>query len=130
MEEKLIKTIELKNKIKLDIYDRSKRMAGDRWLVSLVARMEIPVTKSIFTNGNQPVQDMEDIKEALGEKVVFEQKRERIFIDEQDKDKLLVSLVDRFIDNTLPYLSLAEFPGKYILKKYNDLKTSVIYQQK
>ncbi len=130
MEEKLIKTIQLKNNIKIDIYDKSKRMAGDRWLVSLFTRMEIPVVKSVFTDGNQPGQDMEEIKETLGEKVFFEQKRERIFIDEQDKDKLLVSITDRFMDNTLPYLSRSEFPGKYIMKKYRDVKTSEIYQQK
>ena len=39
-------------------------------------------------------------------------------IDEREKDDLLNDLMDSFIKRTLHYLSLPEFPGKYILKAF------------
>ncbi len=45
MKEKLIKTMDLKNSMYLKFYDNSKKLAGDRWLVSLIVRMEIPVAE-------------------------------------------------------------------------------------
>jgi hypothetical protein len=35
MNEKLIKTIVLKNGLKLEIYDQSRKIAGNRWLVKV-----------------------------------------------------------------------------------------------
>ncbi len=127
MEEKLIKTVQLKNNIKIDIYDESKKLAGDRWLVTLLARMDIPVDDALFINEQQPDQNIDDIKSVIGDRIVFEQKRERIFIDEQEKDALLSTMMDQFEANTLPYMSRPDFPGKYILKKYKDETKSVKY---
>jgi len=39
MEEKLIKTLDLKNGLQLKIFNASRNLVGDRWLVSLIARM-------------------------------------------------------------------------------------------
>ena len=39
-------------------------------------------------------------------------------IDEREKDDLLNDLMDSFIKRTLHYLSLPDFPGKYILKEF------------
>ena len=50
MKEKLIETIELKNGMKLNFYDASRRLAGDRWLISLIIRMEIPVVKALIND--------------------------------------------------------------------------------
>jgi len=48
-------------------------------------------------------------------------------IDEREKDDLLNGLTDSFIKRTLHYLSLPDFPGKYVLKEfqtYRKRKTS------
>jgi len=48
-------------------------------------------------------------------------------IDEREKDDLLNDLMDSFIKRTLHYLSLPDFPGKYVLKEfqtYRKRKTS------
>ncbi len=56
MKEKLIKTMDLKNSMYLKFYDNSKKLAGDRWLVSLIVRMEIPVAEvSINDEGKSMV---------------------------------------------------------------------------
>ena len=44
MEETLIKTMELSKGLKLDFYDISRKLAGDRWYVyvGIIARIDIP----------------------------------------------------------------------------------------
>ena len=50
MKEKLIKTMGLENGMQLDFYDASRRLAGDRWLISLIVRMEIPVVEALIND--------------------------------------------------------------------------------
>ncbi|MBW2166593.1 MAG: hypothetical protein JRG74_11045 [Deltaproteobacteria bacterium] len=81
MEEKLIKNIDLENGLQLKLYDASRKLAGDRWLVS---------------------------------------KREKIFIDEREKDNVMKEIQDSFLSSSLSYFSHSDFPQKYVLKKFNE----------
>jgi hypothetical protein len=56
----------------------------------------------------------------LGDEVQFEHRVERNFIMAKDKDTILQHLVDTFTDNMISYLSKESFPGKFIVKQYND----------
>jgi hypothetical protein len=118
MEQTLIKTIELSNGLKLDFYDISRKLAGDRWYVGLIARIDILMIDSLLINQHLSQYSVEEIRNALGESVCFQQKRERHYIDEREKDDLLNDLMDSFIKRTLNYLSLPDFPGKYVLKEF------------
>jgi len=110
--------MELSNGLKLDFYDISRKLAGDRWYVGMIAQIDIPLTDSLLTNKQLSNYSVEEIRNALGETVRFQQKRERHYIDEREKDDLLNGLMDSFIKRTLKYLSLPNFPGKYILKEF------------
>jgi hypothetical protein len=118
MEQTLIKSIELSNGLKLDFYDISRKLAGDRWYVGVIARIDIPLIDSLLTNQNLSHYSVEEIRNTLGEFIRFQQKRERHYIDEREKDDLVNSLMDSFIKRTLNYFSLPDFPGKYILKEF------------
>jgi len=118
MKQTLIKTIELRNGLKLYFYDISRKLAGDRWYVGVIARIDIPLIDSLLTNQHLSQYSVEEIRNTLGESVYFQQKRERHYIDEREKDDLLKDLMDSFIKRTLNYLSLPDFPGKYILKEF------------
>ena len=83
MEQTLIKTVELSNGLKLDFYDISRKLAGDRWYVGMIARIDIPLTDSLLTNQQLSNYSVEEIRNALGEAVSFQQKRERHYIDER-----------------------------------------------
>jgi hypothetical protein len=120
MEEKLIKTMDLTNGMQLNFYDASRKLAGDRWLISLIIRMEIPVAQVWFNDKKNSIETLNEVKEVLGEKVLFEQKRERIFVGESEKQAVLEELYDFFIDSVLGYLSNKAFPGRYVLKKYRE----------
>lgn len=120
MKEKLIKTMNLENGMQLDFYDASRKLAGDRWMVSLVVRMEIPVKDVLTKDPAQSTESAEEIAAVLGKNVRFEQKRERNFIDEARKDEIFQELYDHFVNSTFVYLSNEAFPRKYIAKKYKE----------
>jgi hypothetical protein len=125
----LIKSIKLSNGLKLDFYDISRKLAGDRWYVGLIARIDIPLIDSLLTNQHLSQYSVEEIRNMLGESVRFQQKRERHYIDEREKDDLLNDLMDSFIKRTLNYLSLPDFPGKYILKEFQTYRKRKIWYQ-
>ncbi|MBC2696626.1 MAG: hypothetical protein HF982_15385 [Desulfobacteraceae bacterium] len=120
MEKKLIKIINLENGLELKLYDASRKLAGDRWLVSLIARIEIPTNESLLKEDASPSLNVDEIRKVLGEKLLFELKREKIFIDEKKKDKVMKEIQDLFLSSSLSYLSYSDFPKKYVLKKFNE----------
>lgn len=120
MEEKLIKTMDLTNGMQLNFYDVSRRLAGDRWLISLIIRMEIPVTEVSINGGKKSMESVDEIKKVLGEKVLFELKRERIFVADSEKQTVFEEVYNFFIDSVLGYLSNKAFPKRYVLKKYRE----------
>jgi hypothetical protein len=72
MKLQLLKTIDLKNSMQLNIFDGSRKLAGDRWLVTMVARMEIPVSEVLMKDEHQSKESVDAIIKVLGEKVLFE----------------------------------------------------------
>ncbi len=122
MDKNLLKTKALKNGIKLDIYDISRKLAGDRWLVACMAKMEIPVDDILLNSPDFTDMDHEDIKKGLGNRIFYEQKRERNFIDEKDKGKVLNEICTSLLETQVKYLSHPDFSKKFIIKKYNDYK--------
>lgn len=129
MNQKLIKTIELENKLTLNLYDESVRMIGDRWIVTLVARIKVAVDKALTPENRSSLPSKDEIAKMLGKEVVFEQKRNRIFVDKLDKTNVLQELSDTFIENTLPYLSHADFPQRFLAKKIKEEKDKQLYKQ-
>ncbi|MDY6837509.1 MAG: hypothetical protein SWH78_06015 [Thermodesulfobacteriota bacterium] len=120
MEEKLIEMIKLENGLTLEFYDASRPLAGDRWIVSMVASIEVGLTPEYFKGQNSAEMLLEDIGAAIGDKTVYRYEKIRNFIPETEKDKVFNGLKERFLDANLRYLSSQEFPRKLILKKYQE----------
>jgi hypothetical protein len=120
MKEKLIKTIDLENGLQLNLYDGSRKLVGDRWLVSLIVRMDIPVTEALKKDSRQLTESIGEIKDVLGDSVLFEKKREKIFMDTAAKETVYKELCDMFLNSSLDYLSKEIFPKQYILKTYKE----------
>ena len=120
MEDNLIKTIDLENGLKLKLFDASRKLVGDRWLVSLIARIEMLINELLLKKDGAPLLNVDEIRKALGEKLLFEQKREKIFIDDKEKNEVMKGMQDLFLSSSLSYFSHPDFPQKYILKKFNE----------
>jgi hypothetical protein len=118
MKEKLIKTLDLENGLQLNIYDVSRKLVGDRWLVSMIVRMDVPVAEALKKNSGESMEKIDEIKDMLGDSVLFEKKREKIFIDTAEKETAFKELCDMFLNSSLKYLSKEIFPKQYILKTY------------
>jgi hypothetical protein len=118
LEEKPIEKIKLDNGLTLEIYDHSRPVAGDRWLVSFVARVEVRVKGEYFKGTLTPHIPFEQIRKAVGDKTHYHHEKRRNFIAETEKDAVFRGLKERFLDTNLGYLSSPHFPRKLILSKY------------
>jgi hypothetical protein len=118
MKEKLIKTLDLENGLQLNVYDASRKLVGDRWLVSMIVRMDVPVMEALKKHSSESTENIDEIKDMLGDSVMFEKKREKIFIDKAKKETAFKELCDMFLNSSLIYLSNEIFPKQYILKTY------------
>ena len=118
MEGKLIDKVRLQNGLALELYDRSKRVAGDRWLVSVVARIEVNVTPEYFEGQHMPDVPFDAIRTAVGHTVTYHHEKARNFISETEKDEVFEGLKERYLAASLGYLSNADFPSKLILMEY------------
>ena len=120
MDGKLIENMTLENGLTLEIHDRSRRVTGDRWLVSFEARIDIPVVSEYVEDPGLEGLSFDIIRKAVGAKVTYRYEKSRNFISEKEKDHIFNGLKERFIETTLPYFSGASFPGKVILSKYQE----------
>ena len=118
MGEKPIEKIKLDNGLTLELYDRSRHVAGDRWQVSFVAHLEVGLKREDFEGRHTPDVPFEDIRKAVGDKAHYHHEKVRNFIAETEKDEVFRGLKERFLDANLVYLSSSDFPLKLILRQY------------
>ena len=122
MPKNLIETITLPNGLILELWDKSRPMAGDRWLISLLAKVEVPVLPEYFSTLDNGEQAYRDLLAAYGDPLVFIQEKNRHFVDEKDTKDVLAGICKRFKDNLLSYLGNPRFALLYVMKKYGDLQ--------
>ncbi len=117
-----IMTIELRNGQTLILSDRSRKISADAYIVIMQATMEIKITPALFDNEPLSGVTMDQIRDTLGETVIYEYRLERNFILTHEKDEILASLVETFMKNMEQYISHPRFAPKLVLKQYNDRK--------
>ncbi len=112
-----VETIDLNNGLKLKIYNHSRKMAGDRWLVFFEARVVIEIKRDYFNKPDNEI-SYDEIKKELGEKVIFRYEKRRNFIDVREKDRIFEELKNQFLNTALKYISSNDFPERFILNNY------------
>ena len=122
MSEKLIEKVTLPNGLILELWDNSRLMAGDRWLVSLKAKVEVPILPEYFSTLDHADQAYRDLVDAHGDPLVFTQEKVRHFVDDSETKGTITGLCQRFKDNLIGYLGNPKFAPQYVLKKYGDLR--------
>ena len=124
MNEKLTKTIVLGNGLILEIYDHSRKVAGDRWLVKMVAKVDISI--DYLTNNARGSSHLnlkiEELKKLFDVCIRYEQTRERNFISEEEKDIVFNDLLTSYLKSTQAYLSHPDFPIRYTAREYSKKK--------
>lgn len=122
MKDTLIETQPLSNGTTLRLVDASRPQIGDRWIVILEARIEIPISESCVRPEEMQGLSLETLQKVLGRSVTYTSRKERIFVSVTEKDRLLQTFLDDFRRDMLPYLSLPAFPPRYILKQYREIE--------
>ncbi|MFP3866566.1 MAG: hypothetical protein ACLFUU_00185 [Desulfobacteraceae bacterium] len=108
----------LDNGLTLEIWDRSRPVAGDRWQVTMEARINIPLRENFLAPSERHLSDR--IRAALGPEVLFCQQKVRNFIAVDQVPQVFEGLQRRFLQSTQTYLGHRDFPGKFILKKFSE----------
>lgn len=118
----LIRKIELENGQTLKMFDLSRKISADAYVVTMQATMEIKVEPGLFAQ--EPISGMtiDEIRDTLGEKVIYEYRLERNFILDHEKEDVLASLVDTFLKNMGQYIAHPRFAPKLVLKQFKDRK--------
>ncbi len=124
MEKKVIKKIDLKNGLTLNILDESKKIAADRYYVAVNIRIEVPVEKKWFKENEIDDQTLQQYRTLMGDVVLFEQKKERNFVEDSKKEDVVKSLCKSVTDHTVKYFNHKDFAKKLIIKKANDQSAS------
>ena len=122
MQEKLIEKIALDNGLTLELWDRSRQVAGDRWLVCFVARVTVPVEQKYFKQENDESLTIERVRNVVGEQAVYMRQKESHFVDVKEKDGVFETLKNTFLDTNLGYISGPDFPQKLIMKTYREIQ--------
>ncbi|MGB9712496.1 MAG: hypothetical protein ACP5J5_06435 [Dissulfurimicrobium sp.] len=116
----LIEKIDLPNGLVVELYDCSRRIAGDRWYVKLLARASVRVTSDAFAHLSECEAMFREFLDTRGELVYFDKEFERNFIDQREKDGLLREFVERLKKDALSYIGRPEFIPRLIRRQVND----------
>jgi hypothetical protein len=110
----------LGNGLILEIYDYSRKVAGDRWLVKMVAKIDISI--DYLTDHPRDSSKLnfqvDELTKFIDTCVRYEHKRERNFISEKEKDVVFNDLLMSYLESTQAYLSHPDFPIRYAARAY------------
>ncbi|MCL4501007.1 MAG: hypothetical protein M1438_04015 [Deltaproteobacteria bacterium] len=114
--EKLLSRHPLNNGLTLEFWDLSRPMIGDRWIITLELRINIPINAA-----NLPpdlLDQQADVVKALGPEITFSQRDERNFIDTREFEATLKEMEARFLALAPTYFGHPDFAGRLIRKRY------------
>ncbi len=109
-EGKLVEKISLSNGLILEIWDYSRKLAGDRWLVGFLAQVGVEPEASHFSSPYY----YEKFKEETDGKVYYRYRKERTFVPEDRVGELFKGMKESFLTAVKPYLSKPDFKERLI----------------
>lgn len=120
----------LGNGIELILLDRSRVTAGDRWLVELKCQAHIKPDESFWAMvaGEDPALQ-EDIREKIGDRLVFETTKQRNFIDADERETVLQEMVRQVYTSMLEYLKKPHFPQEFFKKQYRETRKKLLIER-
>ncbi len=117
----LLHARKLENGIHVSIYDMSKKLAGDRWLVKVKCEATFDLREDFLEN----IHDVElksYVKQHYQQGLTHTIFKERIFIDEADKKDVRELMLCQLDENALAYMAGESFPQKFFDMKMDALK--------
>jgi hypothetical protein len=120
----------LNNRMVLGLYDRSRRIAGDRWVIRVHGEARIALHPGFFDLIREEDQDLlRIVRERLGSELIFTLGRERNFISEEEKGRVVAEMLARIRENLMAYLNHPSFPEKLFRKQYAEQRMKAKLEQ-
>lgn len=103
----------LANGLHLSFHDKSRPLAGDRWLVELCCTAVYPLTEELSAGLVEPDAGLRAaILGLLGGELEFTVQRTRQFVDEGEKNEILAALLAGVKEHMLAYFAKPDFPRR------------------
>lgn len=108
----------LDNGLTLEFWDLSRHTAGDRWQVTLEARIAVPVRPEFLPPELQ--ENWQEVADALGAEVYFRHQETRNFVDERQMPELLKEMETRLLQGMKRYASHPQFGPRFLRRRYDE----------
>jgi len=115
----MLEKIDLENGLVLEIWDYSRKIAGDRWLVGFLAQIGVVPAREDFSEETY----YEYFLQNTEGKLYYRYTKERTFIPEEEVSQVYKNIKENFLKALLPYLTRPDF-------KENLIKTEVAHFEK
>lgn len=109
-EGRMLEKISLENGLVLEIWNYSRKLAGDRWLIGFLAQIGVEPSKEDFSEEKY----YKMFLEKTDGKVYYRYRKERTFISEELVWEIFKNIKENFLRAAVPYLSHPEFKEKLI----------------
>lgn len=114
--EKCVSRHSLENGLVLEFWDLSRKTAGDRWQVTLEARIAVPVGRETLPPELEPY--LAEVLDALGPEVRLAHQETRNFVDEIRMPQLLQDMESWILTSLRSYVSHPAFGPRFIRRQY------------
>jgi hypothetical protein len=121
MKNGILRKIPLKNGLILECIDKSRKVAGDRYCLDVVFRIEFRMDRIEACLPHVDQKTLSEIQSVIGETVVFEKSLSRNFVDEKNMDRIKTEIVESYISSVLEYLSQQTFPERFLRKTHQEI---------
>ncbi|MCX5834203.1 MAG: hypothetical protein NTV99_06795 [Deltaproteobacteria bacterium] len=115
---KLVEKISLPNQLSAEVYDQSRPISQDTVKVVFIARVKVEVKEEYFDRREH----YEMTRKMYGPEVLFEYMNVRAFVPVRDREKVFRDFEHHFKKDSLPYISKPQFPSRFVLSKYHDIR--------
>ncbi len=122
MNESLVTALPLENGLTLELLDESRVLAGDRWLVHLVARMEIPLDSGLLDGVPEADRLLGILKEVHGDRLEYRADLKKPFVDENERDGVFQGFREIVLREKRPYLAHPDFAKRCALSRISELE--------
>ncbi len=124
-EVKHLEDAQLANGVVVRFYDESRRVAGDRWQVTVRYDAVVAVPETFWGLVSGEPELIEEIRAALGAEIVLTNVEERNFIAADDKEALVAGIVSRAQKNIFGYLADPGFPERYFKRCFKEAREEI-----
>ena len=115
----VVQTLALESGACLEVIDASRHLAADRWRVSAVFRLTVPVSESVLAGGSAHL-ELAEVRRRIGDRVVFEKRLDRTFVAADERERLFARTVSGYLDGVLDYLGRPAFARNLVMRRYRE----------